>query len=149
MVGTGVGANNGVLIKGGRALETAHHVEVSGISRIRFIHSSNQIPCSSNFCCIVFSCLAILRIEGCLNSTPDSNYNWNPLRLWSSTRPAPSPRGSRASRTSSSSAAPLRRILKTKHTSYTTANADQTCHMSGRFPCYIVDRIPYAIQHPS
>ena len=27
MVGTGVGAQNGVLIKGGRALETAHHVQ--------------------------------------------------------------------------------------------------------------------------
>ena len=40
----------------------------SGISRIRFIHSSNQIPCSSNVC-VVFSCLAILEIEGCLNST--------------------------------------------------------------------------------
>ena len=27
MVGTGIGAQNGVLIKGGRALETAHHVQ--------------------------------------------------------------------------------------------------------------------------
>ena len=40
----------------------------SGISRIQFIHSSNQIPCSSNVVCVVFSCLAILLIEGCLNS---------------------------------------------------------------------------------
>ena len=28
----------------------------SGISRIRFVHSSNQIPCSSNVCvCVLFS----------------------------------------------------------------------------------------------
>ena len=45
----------------------------SGISRMRFIHSSNRIPCSSKVCCLFVSCLvrclAILRIEGCLNST--------------------------------------------------------------------------------
>ena len=34
-----------------------------------YIHSSNRIPCSSNVVCIVVSSLAILRIEGCLNST--------------------------------------------------------------------------------
>ena len=39
----------------------------SGISRIWFIHSLNQISF-----CIVSSCSAILRIEGCLNSTPYS-----------------------------------------------------------------------------
>ena len=41
----------------------------SVISLIRFIHSSNHIPCSSNAVCVLFICLAILQIEGCLNST--------------------------------------------------------------------------------
>ena len=40
----------------------------SGISRIRFIHASNHILCSSNVVYIDVSYLAILRIEGCLNS---------------------------------------------------------------------------------
>ena len=50
----------------------------SGISRIRFIHASNQIPCSSNVCCIVAGCLAILRIQEFLNSTLEQ-YSWNLL----------------------------------------------------------------------
>ena len=46
----------------------------SGTSRIRLIHSSNQIPCSSNvFVCTVFSSLAILRIEGCLYTAPSNS----------------------------------------------------------------------------
>ena len=36
-----------------------------------FIHYWNQIRCASNaILLLVLSCLAILRIEGCLNSTP-------------------------------------------------------------------------------
>ena len=44
----------------------------AGISRIRFIHSSNQIPCSSILFVsgLLFSCLAILRIEGCEDLRP-------------------------------------------------------------------------------
>ena len=39
----------------------------SGISRIGFSHSYLSVP---RMCfCVVFSCLAILRIEGCLSST--------------------------------------------------------------------------------
>ena len=50
----------------------------SGISRMRFIHASNQIPCSSNVFCAAFSSSAILRMEGCLNSALQQ-YSWNPL----------------------------------------------------------------------
>ena len=45
----------------------------SGISRIRVIHSSNLMSCSSNVCfvsSVIFGCLAILRIEGCLKKYP-------------------------------------------------------------------------------
>ena len=49
--------------------------------------------------CVVFSCLAILRIEGCLNSTLQ-RYSWNPLRPGEGTpRPAwTSQRGSSLAR---------------------------------------------------
>ena len=42
---------------------------LQGFQGYDFIHSSNRMPGSSNDCSIVFSRLAILRIEGCLNST--------------------------------------------------------------------------------
>ena len=63
--------------------------KVSRISRIRFIHSSHQIPCSSNVVCVAFSCVAILRIEGCLNSTLQ-RYSRNPPR-WTPARTSTSP----------------------------------------------------------
>ena len=37
MVGTGVGAVNGLLIKGGAVLEVAHHVQVSSTLFIHYI----------------------------------------------------------------------------------------------------------------
>ena len=62
-----------------------------------FFESGNQSPCSSNVCCIVFGCLAILRIEGCLNSTLSQHY-WNPLHLRQSLRPTFPPRADRPRR---------------------------------------------------
>ena len=73
--------------------EKEHHkkkkerTRCSGISRMRLIHSSNRILFSTTDlgaqgfqgCCAVFSCLATLRIEKCLNSTL-WQYSWNPLR---------------------------------------------------------------------
>ena len=54
-----------------------------------FFESDTPVP--RMFACVVFSCLAILRLEGCLNSTLQQYY-WNPLRLAESGRREQIPR---------------------------------------------------------
>ena len=88
----------------GRAVRAPPPAGDQGFQGYGCIHSSNPTPCSSHvFVCVVFSCLAILRIEGCLKSALQ-HYSWNPLGDGARGRAGQGRRGRRRPR-----AAPARR----------------------------------------